>query len=175
MASKLMKNNSKSLNVSLQAILFVLLTLFNFSCRQSSTCYEPTYIAMRGGFYYSDSEGDLQDTLLENGNIIFGETNTYYQNIKDGSKFSFPLSQIKDSIFFIFQADSNSTSIDNFDTIHLTYTRELKFISIACGYQHFFNLQSVIFSKHNIDTVIFSTVSVTNDINKEHIQLVVKN
>lgn len=160
--------------IIIQFVLLLYLSVL-ISCNQSATCYEPQNIAMRGGLFQYDTDNKLIDTLMNNALIIFGDSTIYYQPIKQNSNFSFPLSQFNNSVSFVFQADSASMASDNFDTIQLAYDRELTFISTACGYQHHFTLKTVNYTQHLIDSVIISTASITNDINKQHLQIVLKN
>lgn len=166
-------NVYRSLHHGIQMLCLVLICSL-LACKQTATCYEPQNVALRGGFYYYDVDQKLTDTLLENAVLIFGEGNNYFQQLKQNNRFSFPLSQSKDTVSFVFQADSSSTASDQLDTLQLSYNRELTFISTACGFQHFFQLQGITYSKHVIDSVIIFTPAITNDINKQHLQIVLK-
>jgi hypothetical protein len=71
--------------------------IFGAACTNKSVCLEPQTVALRGGFYYanSDTSISLKDSFLTNANIYFGQENLYFNNIKKsrnqqkpGSKYS---------------------------------------------------------------------------------------
>ncbi len=144
------------------------------SCTQSDLCLQPQSLALRGGFYYNDTSNTHRDTLLQNANLRFGTSYSYFTNVKKQSKFSFSLSQIADTIPVIFQSDSTTMAANTIDTLQLIYTRELHFISVACGYQTYFTLQKAITTNHIIDSVLIAVPQITNETNKEHLKLVIK-
>jgi hypothetical protein len=128
---------------------------------------------MRGGFYVKDTANNNQDTSLVNANLRFGSTFGYFSNLKKSSKFAFPLSQTQDTVALIFQSDSSSTAANTIDTFQLIYSRELRFISVACGYQTQFTLQKALTTNHVIDSVLIAIPDITND-SKEHLKIIVK-
>ena len=146
---------------------------FVSSCSQNSICLEPQALSMRGGFYTKDTANNNQDTLLTNANLRFGVGYSFYQQLKNSSKFSFPLSQDNDTIEAIFQSDSSSVAANSIDTMQLIYRRELHFISVACGYQTQFTLQTAFSTNHIIDSVLIAIPDISNDI-KEHLKIIVK-
>lgn len=157
-------------------LLFVyIMVLCISSCSQSNVCLEPQLIPLRGGFYYNDTANKHIDTQLVNANIYFGDSSQYFVNLKKISKFSFPLSQIKDTITSYFQSDSNSVLPAKIDTIQLIYARQLKFISVACGYRTNFTLLKTITTRNVIDSVLINSSEVTNQTGKEHLTIVLKN
>ncbi len=166
-----MRNDSMSFSY----ILFALCTglLFMSSCSQNSVCLEPQALAMRGGFYTKDTANNNQDTLLVNANLRFGSGYSFYENLKNISKFSFPLSQAQDTVVAIFQSDSTSVAANTIDTFQLIYSRELHFISVACGYQTKFSLQNALTTNHVIDSVLIAIPDISND-SKEHLKIIVK-
>lgn len=153
--------------------IFILCILF-ISCEQSNFCLEPQTLALKGGFYTKDTANKNVDTSVSNANLRFGSNSTFFTNYKNGSKFSFPLSQTQDTIPIIFESDSTSSSENLKDTFQLIYSRELHFISVACGYQTFYTLKNTITTNHVIDSVLIAVPSVTNETNKEHIKIVLK-
>lgn len=142
-------------------------------CSQNSICLEPQALALHGGFYYKDTANKNKDTLLVNANIRFGTNYAYFTNLKKISKFSLPLSPSLDTIPIIFQSDSTSSDPNTVDTFQLIYTRNLHFISAACGYQTEFVLQKTITTQHVIDSVLISTAKINASYN-EHLKILVK-
>jgi len=45
---------------------------------------------------------------------------------------------------------------------------------VACGYQNYFTITRTTCTKHVLDTMITTTALVNNDVNKEHIKIVLK-
>jgi Family of unknown function (DUF6452) len=149
--------------------------LYLNACKQSNLCLEPQSIVLRGGFYHKDTANKNQDTLLMNANLIFGNTTKYFINYKKQNKFSLPLSPLQDTMQVIFQSDSTTSTESTIDTFHLIYQRKLNFISVACGYQTYYTLQSTLTTHHVIDSVLIGIPEITNDVNKEHLKIIVKN
>jgi len=144
------------------------------SCTTKNLCIEPTLVTMRGGFYYTDTSGVFKDSLVKNVNMVFGSSLNYYQNIKKFNKFNFPLSQGQDSVLTIFQSDSSVVDENTVDSIHWYYTRNLAFISTACGYQTNFTLVSVKYTRHVLDSIVIHNSAVSSDANVEHVKLILK-
>ena len=154
---------------------FCLLCFFNFSCTQNNICLEPLTVALRGGFYHKDTANKNVDTALINANLRFGTNLSYFSNLKQARKFGFPLSQVNDTSTILFQSDSTDTDPATLDTITLIYLRELRFISVGCGYQTNYNLQQALTTRNIIDSVLINTNLVSNDASKEHLKIVIKN
>jgi len=167
-------NRSSNYLIKFQTALLAVTFFCTTSCTQNDLCLEPQALAMRGGFYYNDTANLHVDTLLENANLRFGSSSNYFSNLKNNSKFGFPLSQLADSVSVIFQSDSNSMAPETIDTFTLIYIRELHFISVACGYQNRFSLQKASTTTHVIDSVLIPTPQVTNQSSKENIHIVLK-
>lgn len=146
------------------------------SCTQNNTCLTPKSVALRAGFYKTINDTTTQDSLLTNANIIADQSAQFYGiNFKQSSKFSMTLSGLSNTTRLFFQSDSASFDPSTFDTIDVNYTSQLNFISVACGYENYFTLSSLQSTHHIIDTVKLSQSLVDGDVNKEHIQIVLKN
>jgi len=146
------------------------------SCTQNNTCLTPKSVALRAGFYKTINDTTTQDSLLTNANIIADQSAQFYGiNFKQTSKFSMTLSGLTNTTRLFFQSDSASFDPSTFDTIDVNYTSQLNFISVACGYENYFTLSSLQSTHNTIDTVKLSQSLVDGDVNKEHIQIVLKN
>lgn len=166
-------NAKKSYLKFLRALL--LLGFAGFcSCTQENICLTPTLINMRGGFYRADTSNALLDSLQENAFILFGRDTLYIQVLKKSANFAFPLSQKSDSITFYFVADSSNIVPNKIDTISLFYQRELQFISAACGFQTFYKINQVQYSKQVIDSIAMAGSTVNTDLNAEHLKIILK-
>jgi predicted nucleic-acid-binding Zn-ribbon protein len=82
--------------------------------------------------------------------------------------FTISLSPLGETCQWIFTAD---TSTHVFDTITLYYERDLEFISNACGYTYFYNIDSVFTTHKIIDSIQVNNTSVTNNVNTQHLQV----
>jgi hypothetical protein len=146
------------------------------SCTQNNTCLTPKSVALRAGFYKTINDTTTKDSLLTNANIIADQSVQFYGiNFKQSSKFSMTLSGLSNTTRLFFQSDSTSFDPLTFDTIDVNYTTQLNFISVACGYENYYTLTSIQSTHNTIDTVTLSQSLVDGDVNKEHIQIVLKN
>ena len=85
------------------------------------------------------------------------------------STFSISLSPVTNGCKWIFTPDSAGSPL--FDTLTFYYQRELQFLSNACGYTYFYNIDSVKTTHFNIDSVHITNTSVTNNVNTKHLQI----
>jgi len=89
------------------------------------------------------------------------------------SLFTISLSPKTDTCRWLFRADSTGIIPRDiiFDTLTFYYTRNLQFLSNACGYTYFYTLDTVITSHINIDSLHITNKSVTNDASAKHLQI----
>ncbi len=144
-----------------------------FSCNKNDSCLNPKVVALAGGFYQKN-DSTLTDTLLQNANLYFGKRLQFFQNVKNVSKFRISLSQSEDDSKFIFQIDSTAFSITDIDSINIGYNRQLHYISTDCGYETYFEINHIEYSHQFIDTIIITSNEINNDVNTEHIKIVLK-
>ncbi|NSL88873.1 DUF6452 family protein [Chitinophaga solisilvae] len=69
-----------------------------------------------------------------------------------------PLSPVADSSIFFLQVDSTAVP----DTLTFRYTRSKHFISPGCGFGTYFFLDTMLATKHRIDSIAFNSKSVIN-------------
>ena len=62
-------------------------------------------------------------------------------------------------------------SLNPYDTITFYYERKLRFISNACGYTYFYNIDSIHTTHYNIDSIHILNTNVTNNVNTKHLQI----
>jgi hypothetical protein len=82
--------------------------------------------------------------------------------------FAISLSQLEDSTTWVMTTDTTNTV---FDTLTFYYFRQQQFISNACGFAYFFGLDSVHTTHYNIDSVLITNSSVTNNVNTSNLQI----
>ena len=172
-AEKPHKKNYWTISVCCFALICI---SFLFSCQKSSNCLTPKVVTLNAGMYYRMLDTNLvfKDTLLVNSNIIFGTKRNYFINLKQRSKFNISLAQNIDSVTLYFQSDSATFAMQTIDSIQLVYTRTPHYISTACGYETFFKIQHIQYSQNIIDTILINDNDVTNDVNKEHLKIVIQ-
>jgi len=84
------------------------------------------------------------------------------------SVFVISLSPVTDTCRWAFATD---TTNNVYDTLTFYYKRNLQFLSNACGYTYFYNLDSVHTTHRNIDSFHITNTSVTNNANTKHLQI----
>jgi len=161
--------------VSFSANLLLLSLLF-FACTPTNTCLTPRTVALRAGFYKSVNDTSLVDSAVINANMLVSNGSSFSGiNLKQSSAFSLQLPQTADSLQLYFQSDSASVAPETIDTISLYFTRQLHFMSVACGYESYFTLQNVQTTHQVIDSLILRTAEVNGDVNQQHLRIVLKN
>ncbi len=152
-----------------------IVALFN-ACTPANTCLTPRTVAFRAGFYRALTDTSLTDSVLGNANILVSNGASFTGiNLKQSDAFALSLPQTADSVLLYFQSDSASVEPETIDTISLRYTRQLHFISVACGYETYFTLQSVQTTHQVIDSVLLNRAEVNGDVNQQHVRIVLKN
>lgn len=145
----------------------VLLVCLLFSCTQErQPCLTPKTASCYIEFvhFQNDTIKTPIDTALPyatftavTNNGLVGEVYTTATSI-----FTISLSPLTDTCTWLLKTDS--TSLTN-DTFQLAYSRQLQFLSNACGYTYFYTLNSFHSTYHNIDSVFITNPSVTNNAN----------
>jgi hypothetical protein len=145
--------------------------------QQVSPCEQPTQASLYlQCFHYAvDTSTIPVDTVLPYAVFVsLGQpAQAYVYGVVDGivagsATFSISLSPFADSCKWAMIADSLSLrpgARGIMDTLTFYYQRQLNFLSNACGYTYFYNLDTVITTKHNIDSVIIENTSVTLNAN----------
>lgn len=84
------------------------------------------------------------------------------------ASFSLYLSPVADSCTWLFMPD---TTVADIDTFIFRYTRELHFISNACGYTYYYNIRSVQHTNYYIDSLKITDANVTSNVNVSHLEV----
>lgn len=129
-------------------------------------CFEPKNIYLNAGAYKADTV--IRDTALPN--LILGPVDSarFLDFDANSRKFLLFLSPLSDSCRYYLQPDSGASLKD---TLTFSYTRRLEFLSNACGYTYFFNLQQVRHTRHLIDSVRINNFDITNNASTEHLRV----
>lgn len=137
------------------------------SCNNDITlCEESSSVKMGIGFH-TVIQNRLRDTTLPALTAIAAgtEKDSLYRR-QAAANVYLPLNQNADSSIFYLQPDSTG----NADTLQIRYARQLNFLSPGCGFVTFFNIDTVITTRHHIDSVAIPSKKVIN-LNAENIQL----
>ncbi len=155
---------------------FLLLTgllLHLISCTDEEVCLIPNTTQLKITTKVKQ-ENLWKDSLLTNARLYFGNTPMYQYSIRNSQYSSLLLNPQEDITRFYFQADSSDFSPTGIDTCTLQYTRQLKFISKACGYYTEFTIQNLSYTTHTIDSIWITNPLVNQNINTNHLQLALK-
>ena len=141
--------------------------------RQRGPCLTPKVAGLNLEFthYLTDTSTVTKDTALPAA-VFIAVTNAGEKEVIGGlynSLFTISLSSVSDSCRWMVATDT--LAHNKFDTLTFYYQRELQFLSNACGYTYFYNLDSVHTSHFNIDSVHITNASVTNNVNTKHIKI----
>lgn len=117
------------------------------------------------------SAAGLRDTFLPS--PVFTALTAYTPNnsfiqLGTRNKFAFQLSDLNDSCRWVLQPDTLSTVRD---TLTFYYRRQLSFLSNACGYTYFYNIDSVTTSRNAIDSIRLGSRDVTSNASVENLRI----
>jgi hypothetical protein len=155
-------------------LLIALSFIAAYSCKtdERDPCLQPRTVVLRAhSYHHADTGTAISDTLLPNPilqPLTGGTTLYYYGGVKRIANLSLSLSNVVDSCTWVIQPDS---AIALSDTLTFYYTRQLRFLSNACGYTNFYNILRVATTTHALDSAIIAHSDVTSDANVEHLKL----
>lgn len=142
-------------------IIFAVIPMLLFSCENYKDCNAPVQTSLGIGFFQM-LNGTPQDSTLP-ALTMFGigraDSLLYYQS--PVQNITVPLNANTDTTAFYVQPDSTMTTGD---TLTLTYTRSLQFVSSGCGFTTFYHIDTVFSTYHLIDSIAITakTINTTN-------------
>ena len=157
-------------------LVVVLCCVFAVSCTQErQPCLVPktASLNLHCVHFLTDTNTTVLDTALPR--AVFGSMTAsgdkfvYYTTLSSG--FTISLSPVADSCSWLMTTDS---LLQPFDTLNFHYQRKLQFLSNACGYTYFYSLSSVNTTHNNIDSVLITNPSVTNDVNTKQLEIFIR-
>lgn len=155
-------------------IAAVLTALLFSSCTQErQPCITPKYASLILKTVRLNASGSVVDTPMPA--AVFGaitDSGTKGIIFPRSATFSLSLSPVSDSCRWIFAPDTTTGTLA--DTITFKYNRQLEFISNACGYTYFYGLTRVTSTNRNIDSIIITNTTVTNNVNNSHLQVFIR-
>ncbi len=127
-------------------IILGLILITQFACSNSEICLSNQH-AVQVGIVKKLATSD-KDTLIDSISVygVNLQNDSIYKNEKL-SKLFLPLSFTHDTTSFVFTKGTIK------DTILFVHSKELDFISGECGYVFKFSLDTIICSKHYVDSV----------------------
>ncbi len=162
---------------SLLLVFFVLLSSAFMACQQDrDPCLDPKIQKLIMGAYTTlDSPAGVITIFTSSlpspiiTPIGAASVNPIYYGINSqGHSFALSLSSVSDSCQYFVQAD---TTLPVGDTVSFNYTRQLDFLSNACGYTYFYNLLQISNTGHNIDSIVLENPGITTNVNVENIKV----
>jgi hypothetical protein len=99
---------------------------------------------------------------------LIGERDIIYTT--QNSNFTISLSSSADSCKWGMKVDTSSFA-NNFDTLTFFYRRKLQFISNACSYMYFYNVDSVHTTHRMIDSVLITNANVNTNVSSKHLRI----
>jgi hypothetical protein len=143
-------------------LLRLLIALSLVSCT-AGTCFDETESRSKAGMYKIDTKAVAAPDSL----TLFGvgmDTNFIYKKSLNIKKAEFPLN-VQDTVSrFVVRING----VD--DTMIYKYTSYIHLISKDCGYTYYFTLDSISFTKNNIDSVAVVKNTVTT-LDEENIRI----
>jgi hypothetical protein len=154
------------------AIAGVMMLLHSCTKDDRDPCLQPRTTVVRAHAYrHADTGKAILDTLLPNIQLRpqTGQAIQYaFGGLKRISSFTLSLSNLADSSVWIIRPDS-ATALE--DTFTIYYQRQLRFLSNSCGYTNFYNLDSLHYTRHALDSARINKADVTSDANVIHVKL----
>lgn len=154
-------------------IFFVLVSLGWAACTEDrQTCFTPKIASLNIHtiHFTSDTATVTADSSLPNAVFLAltadGPKGGYYPQ---QSSFTISLSSVADSCAWYIAPDTAATA--QHDTVTFYYKRRLQFLSNACGYAYFYDIDSAHTTHNYIDSLQLLNRSVTNNVKTQHLQL----
>ncbi len=170
-------------------LLALLCGLLLASCEsKDQECYEPTLVRVSNAFVVTDTMtikiaiGD--STVLKDSLIRFYRDsvmlNSRMEILNEDKPFTIVGTELpdtvmriafnpgKDSTRYTFQADTVAGSL--IDTITFYYDPIVHFVSNSCGYNYYYTLTDVRFTKKLLDSVALINTNITNDVKTRNVQ-----
>ncbi|RAJ10653.1 hypothetical protein LX64_00258 [Chitinophaga skermanii] len=140
--------------------LLLLATTFYACDDQTETCDKAFRASVRMRFKYPRPiDGRVVDTTLPYVTIKSMMGDTVAKNQTGLTGVALPLNGVIDSTWYYFKADSTVLG----DTILFRYKRHQQFISPGCGFATYYHLDTVITTRHAIDSIQIINKEVTNN------------
>jgi len=148
--------------------LILLLVFLCTSCTRDDICIVPQIVQTQMGLYIYNADSTKSYTNLDVGSFCVQNDTCYYSIEEVPSNPILFLNPKQNQQTFELSDDANG----DLDEFTIFYSPELTFINSACGFQYFFNIDSVTFTNTFIDSINIQSPLVTDERNKEHLAIV---
>lgn len=127
------------------------------SCENYSSCSGTTATSLGIGFYQVKDSVE-SDSIPPAVTVVgIGRAGNFYTKSAGRSFIRLPLNQTADSTAFYIQPDSLSQG----DTLVVQYQTKLHFVSAGCGFATYFTLDTIRYTRHNIDSLAIPVKTIT--------------
>ncbi len=139
-------------------IIFLFLILSALASCENYTSCSGTVGTSMGISFHQIMDSTESDTILPALTVTgIGRTGSFYAKDTGLQIIRLPLSEIADSTAFYIQPD---TTVQG-DTIHILYNRNLHFVSSGCGFATYFNIDTIKYTRHSIDSIAIPVKTIT--------------
>jgi len=151
-------------------LLVVFVAGYFSSCEvERDPCLQPTTAYLRVHTMKALPDSTVADSLLPSPRWTAIDSGVTLVFGNKTSRFSLSLNPNADSSRYAVQPDSNTVVLD---TLTFFYNRKFQFLSNACGYTYFFNLQRIKTTFHNIDSALLRNDEINGNVNTpDHVQV----
>lgn len=157
-------------------LVFITVALVSACTQQRTPCYDPKIVSVAIGTYRF-VDGVEGDTSLIDPAFYCLDTPLQF-TINTRNKFSALLSPFVDSTRWVLVPIRDipddtimGTPVEFYDTLTFYHTREMNFVSNACGYVYYYTLNSVASTYNSIDSIAIINPSVDNNANTQHVKI----
>jgi hypothetical protein len=138
---------------ALQYILSGIIICLGFSCENYKDCNSPVETSL-GIHFYRLLRGREADTVLPALTMYgIGRQDSLLADSAASASIFVPLNAARDTTAFFLAPDGTPAG----DTLTVSYTRELKFVSSGCGFTTLYHIDTVYYTTHRIDSVAVPT------------------
>jgi hypothetical protein len=142
--------------------LIFLIAVFFWACTEEETCRESTNAYLQATFFKAGTSTSFQvDTLTING---LGKDSFLYNKKLKVSAISLPLNQQKNISTFVLKSNNIN------DTVTVIHTNADYFLSFACGCMITHKIDTVLTTKHFINSIIIKQYDINNQ-DVKHLQI----
>lgn len=134
-----------------------ILTLFIACSDDTKVCDVDVRTEMRARFRTKPPGLQERDTVLPKVTVYAFDKDSIYRRQRGLNGMQFALDRLADSARFYFQTDSATVA----DTLIFRYKRQPKFISAGCGVIMTYAIDSVVYTKNKIKTLVVNQHIVT--------------
>jgi Family of unknown function (DUF6452) len=146
-------------------ILFLIVIIA--ACSKKNLCLRYTTITAKVNFKTITDSNKIKDSIIFLPNYFYPEINAGAFFFKT-NKTNVLLNTQLDSTIVIYQADTLNNAKD---TILFFHSKQINYISKECGFNYFFNLKNVTYTKHLIKKIEIIDSLINDNANAQNINI----